>query len=176
MTEPPEDAPLDLGEGRSLQLGMLTAQDRPLIQAAMARLSPESSRRRFFAIRRRLSERELEDLTTADPDRLAVGAVARWPDGRIEGVGIARYVRIPGTTDAAEVAVTVIDDYQNRGIGRRLLQRLRQEALRRGVRRLVGRVLEDNEPMLALLQRHAAGLVSGRDGDHRLVEVPLSAS
>lgn len=171
-----DDGSLRLADGRHVTFGRLTPRSRPLIEAAMARLSPQSSRRRFFTVRHRLSDRELDDLTGPEqPGRLAIGAAARLPDGRVEGVGIARLVRTPAEPDAAEAAVTVIDDYQNLGIGRRLLQRLGREALRRGFRRLTGLVLEDNAPMLALLQRYAPGLVQTRAGEHVAVEIRLDS-
>lgn len=170
-----DDGALRLADGRRITIGRLTPRDRPLIEAAMARLSPESSRRRFFTVRHRLSDRELDDLTQPGrPGALAIGAAAHYPDGRVEGVGVARFVGAPGDPASAEVAVTVVDDYQNLGIGRRLLQRLGREALRRGVRRFTGLVLEDNAPMLALLQRVAQRLVRRRSGEHVAVEIPLA--
>lgn len=172
----PDPLPLRLADGRTIRFGGLTAASRPLIEQAMLRLSPTSSRRRFFTVRYRLSETELDDLTGPErPGRFAIGASAHLPDGRVEGVGVARFVRLPDAADAAEVAVTVIDDYQNMGIGGRLLQRLGTEARRRGIRRLSGLVLPDNVPMLALLERHARGLVRRAAGEHVAVEFPLVA-
>lgn len=174
LAVPLEDGSLRLADGRRITIGRLTGSDRPLIEAAMLRLSPESSRRRFFTIRYRLSREELDVLTGPEtPGRLALGAAARFPDGRVEGVGIARYVRVPGEADAAEVALTVIDAYQNLGIGRRLLLRLAREAFLRGFRRLTGLVLRDNAPMLTLLKRHAHGRLQPRDADLVTVDIRL---
>ena len=39
-----------------------------------------------------------------------------------EGLGVARSVRNPDRPDTAEVAVTVIDDWQGRGLGTLLLE------------------------------------------------------
>jgi GNAT superfamily N-acetyltransferase len=52
-----------------------------------------------------------------------------------EGVGVARYVRAGADPEVAEVAVTVVDDWQGRGLGRALLERLAARARREGVRR-----------------------------------------
>jgi GNAT superfamily N-acetyltransferase len=173
---PDDDGVLQLPDGRTVRIGPMGPASRALIEQAMLRLSPESSRRRFFSVRYRLSEQELDDLTGPErPGRLAIGASARWPDGRVEGVGVARFVRVPDRRDVAEVAVTVIDPYQRLGIGGRLLQRLAREAKRRGIHRLSGVVLPDNVPMLALLERHARGLVKRAAGEHVAIEIPLTA-
>jgi GNAT superfamily N-acetyltransferase len=45
-------------------------------------------------------------------------------------VGVARYVRSASEPDAGEAAVAVVDDWQGRGVGRALLNRLANRALR----------------------------------------------
>jgi len=50
--------PPRLPDGRPLFFGPVTPASRPLIERAMTRLSPETSRRRFFTVRYRLSDRE----------------------------------------------------------------------------------------------------------------------
>jgi hypothetical protein len=65
---------------------------------------------------------------------------------------VARFIRLAGRPDTAEVAIVVADDVQGRGLGRVLLQRLCAAALERGVQRLHCEVLALNEPMRALLR------------------------
>jgi acetyltransferase len=55
-------------------------------------------------------------------------------------------------SDHAEMALLVEDVYQHVGLGRLLLNRLLNEASRRGLRALDGYVLYDNQPMLQLLR------------------------
>lgn len=163
-----------LGDGRAVVLRPVTPASKPLIAAALLRLSPESSRRRFFTPRFRLSDAELDQLTNLDGlDRYAIGATVVRPDGSAEGVGIARYAREADEPRAAEAAVVVIDAYQGLGLGKLLLRRLAAAALARGIDRLRGIVLRDNDPMLGLLSRHAPGLALIRDHDHLQVEVRL---
>lgn len=170
-----DDAPLHLADGSVVRIGLVDRSARALIEQAMRRLSADSSARRFFAPRFRLSDAELDALTApAGPDRVAVGAAARRPDGRVEGVGLARYVRMRERPDTAEAAVTVIDAYQGRGIGPRLLRRLAAEAASRGIRRLAGVVLADNAPLLRLLERNGWPVVRQPEGPHLRVEVPLA--
>jgi GNAT superfamily N-acetyltransferase len=62
-------------------------------------------------------------------------------------------VRLPGNEATAEVAVTIIDDWQGIGLGRELLGRLAERAGQEGVSQLSGIVLAENRPMLRLLER-----------------------
>lgn len=166
--------PVTLRDGREVALRPVTPAAKPLIAAALARLSPESNRRRFFTLRFHLSDAELERMTHLDGiNRYAIGATAATPDGGIEGVGVARYVRLAAEPHAAEAAVAVIDAYQGAGLGKLLLRRLADAALARGVDRLRGIVKHDNDPMLGLLSRHAPGLALIRSRDHLEVEVRL---
>lgn len=165
-----------LRDGRLLGIEPITPAARPLIERAMARVSPESSRRRFFTPRFRLSDRELDALTNLDGhDHFALGAVIEGGDGAPEGVGVARFVRVPERHDAAEVAILVVDDFQGQGVGRMLLARLALAALARGIARFRGMVMSDNDPMLKLLSRYAPGLSMARVDGHLDIEVPLLA-
>jgi GNAT superfamily N-acetyltransferase len=152
----------------------VTPSARPLIEAAMAKLSPETSRRRFFTVRYRLSDDELDRLTHLDGwTAYAIAAVAHHPDGRSEGAGIARFARLAARPTVAEAAVLVVDAWQGRGLGKRLLAAIGQAALARGIDTLRGIVLNDNDPMLGLLSRHAPGLTRIDAGDHYDIEVRL---
>jgi GNAT superfamily N-acetyltransferase len=67
-------------------------------------------------------------------------------------VGVARYVRSNDDAEVAELAVTVIDDWQGRGLGRLLLTRLTDRARREGVRRFSAVVLGQNREALRLFK------------------------
>lgn len=165
--------PVVLDDGRRVVIEPVTPAARPLIERGIARVSPESSRRRFFTVRRRFSDAELDAMTRLDGwTRYALGAVATGPNG-VEGAGIARFARLPGDATAAEMALLVVDHWQGAGLGRRLLGRIARAALERGVERFTGIVLPENDPMLALLRRHAPGLALVRTGDVLTVEVRL---
>jgi GNAT superfamily N-acetyltransferase len=166
--------PFRLRDGRPVWFGPVTPAARDVIVRALARLSPESSRRRFFTVRYQLSDRELDALTILDGiDRYAVGATVRGDDGAVEGVGVARYVRTTADPQMAEVAFLVVDAYQGQGVGKALLARLAEAAVERGIRRFEGIVLPDNTPVLGLLTRHAPGTVTHRDYDFLRVDVGL---
>jgi RimJ/RimL family protein N-acetyltransferase len=145
-----------LRDGTAALIRPLLPDDRALLVEEFERLSPESRYRRFFAPLRTLSDSFLDYLTQIDyVDHFAWGALAREGDGRWVGAGVSRYVRLADPT-AAEAAVTVVDHWQGRGLGRILLDALVLEALENGITRFEGDVLEENLPMRELLRRTGA--------------------
>lgn len=172
----PERGHIVARDGRIAFVRPVTRLAKPLIRAAMAALSPTTSARRFFAVRRSLSESELDVLTNLDGhDRLALGAHAFRADGSIEGVGVARWARSGDDPATAEFALLVVDAWQRQKTGSALLRRLRVLATRHGIERLTGLVLPDNVPMLALLDREAPQHARLPGRDFLSVEIPVAA-
>lgn len=125
-------------------------------------LSPLSRYRRFSGFIQDLSDEDVTYLTDVDyHDHVAWVAVI-VDEGRAQGVGVVRYIRREDDPETAEVAVTVIDDFQRRGIGLALLWLATRSAIQRGVRCFVAYIQDDNRPMRTLLRQ--TNLVSeGRD-------------
>lgn len=170
----PLDAPFRLADGRELAFAPITPAARPLIERAMAGLSPLTSYRRFFAVRFKLSEAELEQLTHTDGvHRYAIGATVR-EGGEPSGVGVARWVRDRERPRFADLGLLVVDAFQGAGVGRTLLARLTRAALARGIDTFRGMVLVDNEPMLRLLRALSPGLRLRRVDDYYEVEAPIA--
>jgi len=165
----------ELPDGRPLRFGPVSRASRPLIERAVARLSPLTSYRRFFTVRYRLSDAELDALTNLDGvDRFAVGASIR-NGSEVDGVGVARFVRDRERPRVADLALLVVDAFQGVGVGHTLLARLASAALARGIDTFRGMVLIDNAPMLRLLRALAPGLRLARVDDYYEVEAPLVA-
>src|SRR6185369_4459759 len=97
---------------------------------------------------------DLDYLTHLDGERhFALGAITA-PDegGGLRGLGVARFVRVAARPEAAEPAITVVDEAQGKGLGRLLLARLTAAAVERGVTTFCFEVLASNEPMRALIE------------------------
>jgi nucleotide-binding universal stress UspA family protein/RimJ/RimL family protein N-acetyltransferase len=107
--------------------------------------------RRFFTTKPELSATELDYLV--DVDHQNHEAIVAIDPSSGEGLGVARYIRSNDDAEVAEVAVTVADDWQGRGLGRALLDRLTYRARREGVRRFSALVQSDNLASLGLLER-----------------------
>ncbi|MCB0875011.1 MAG: GNAT family N-acetyltransferase [Solirubrobacterales bacterium] len=137
-----------LRDGSVIELREVLPSDKDAIAGGFARLSPESRYRRFFSSLDHLSASDLAYLTEVDPrDHEAV--VALDPEGG--AVGVARYVR-GDDPDSAEVAVVVVDDWQNRGAGTALLERLTERASENGIKRFVALVLQENSEAIELFR------------------------
>jgi GNAT superfamily N-acetyltransferase len=121
--------------------------DTATVLSLFHRLGDSSRLSRFCGAKPRLSDAELEHLSRVDGDRhVLVGYV----DGDLEPAGIARLVRDGAT---AEIAVTVADCYQGRGIGTTLLAALAADARAAGITRFVATVCSDNPSILAILRK-----------------------
>jgi GNAT superfamily N-acetyltransferase len=98
-----------------------------------------------MAPKAKLAEHELRYLTEIDGiDHFAIGAIRRRLMSKDEGVGSARFVRLDDRPDAAEPAVTVVDDFQGMGLGSIMLQRLIEAAWERDIRWFCTELLAGN--------------------------------
>jgi RimJ/RimL family protein N-acetyltransferase len=149
--------------------------DEALLVAGFARLSDRSRRLRFLGLRNSLSAAELHTLTHVDHgDTEALLALSEH-DGR--GIGIAQYVRASDNRHSAEIAITVIDDWQRHGVGTELLTRLVERAAEEGIDRLTALVADDNAGAINLLRRFdPAVAVIDHDGVATEYEIMIAAS
>lgn len=147
-----------LADGTRIVLRTIRPEDASTLREEFERLSPESRYRRFFAGMQALSDATLRYLTNVDGvDHVAIVAIVEAPDLKTErGVGVARFIRVTGEPTIAEVAVTVCDDMQGKGVGRHLLLALTEAARERGVHHFRGEVLASNAPVRAILEEVGA--------------------
>jgi RimJ/RimL family protein N-acetyltransferase len=154
--------PVALRDGSKVLIRQVQPADAPLLADGFARLSDKSRRMRFLARKDRLSAAELRYFTEVDHhDHEALGALDR-ADGR--GVGVARYIRDAEDPHAAEIAVTIVDDWQGRGLGAELLARLSDRARSEGICRFSALVADDNLAMAGLLRTMSASVVARSPG------------
>jgi RimJ/RimL family protein N-acetyltransferase len=85
-------------------------------------------------------------------DHVALAFVALDEDNVGTPVGVARMIRYEDRPTAADVAVTVLDEWQGRGVATALLAELVRERPA-GVERIVTTVAADNAASLAMLRR-----------------------
>jgi RimJ/RimL family protein N-acetyltransferase len=153
----PRRPPVLLRDGSLVHIRPVQESDAPLLAEGFGRLSDRSRWMRFLMAKQELSPAELRYFTTLDHhDHEALGAVDH-SDGR--GVAIARYIRHPAEPEAAEIALTVADDWQRRGLGTELLTRLADRACQEGIRTFTALVAADNTAMSGLLDNLSAHLV-----------------
>jgi GNAT superfamily N-acetyltransferase len=156
-----------LRDGALARIRPIVPEDKDHILDGFRRLSPESRYRRFLSPIDELTPDMLSQLTELDyRDRFAYVGFALDVPGPPLGIGVARYVRLTGEPHVAEAAVTVVDDYQARGLGTLLLGALGAVALENGIERFRAYALDSNRPLQELAARlgaqthhEAAGMV-----------------
>jgi acetyltransferase len=142
------EEPLVLANGARLDLRPMRPEDGELERAFFDSLSERSRYQRFMQVLPKLSPQMLARFTQLDYDREL--ALVALHEGKFVGVG--RYApNADGET--AEFALAVADDWQGKGLGRALLERLCTAARRAGFRALYGHILPANHDMLDLARR-----------------------
>jgi RimJ/RimL family protein N-acetyltransferase len=147
---------LTLADGAEVEIRPLERSDRAALASAFARLSGRSRYLRFASPKPRLSERELDTLTQLDRHGsdalLAIDPVAQ------DIVGVARFAAIPDEPGVVDLAVTIGERWQGRGLGAAVLARLIERATDQGHLALRASALAENTRSIAMLRR--AGFVS----------------
>jgi GNAT superfamily N-acetyltransferase len=137
-----------LKDGTAMHLRPIRDGDETGLLALYDRLSPESLYFRFFAV---------PDKDTAKAAYLAHVdyqkryAIVAETAGAV--VAVARWESLAERPGHAEVAFTVADDFQGRGLGGILFRRLAVLARARGYTVFEAEVLKNNERMLRLFER-----------------------
>ena len=161
---------MTLSDGATVVIRPVYRDDGPLLARMFERLSEQSRRARFLGPSDALSEEDLDYLT--DVDQYRHDALVAIDPTTHEAVGIARYVRLPGRRELAEVAVEVIDDWQRRGVATALLVELTERARAAGIREYSALVAHNNRLMHDVLTRLGAEPVGEvDDGIEYLVDL-----
>jgi len=150
----------------------ISPADAPGLREGFARLGLQSRRMRFLSSKTSLTDAEVAYFTDVDHDKhealVAVDTVAKT------GIGVARFIRDPLVPEVADVAVTVVDEWQGHGVGSELLRQLTDLAGCRGVRRFTALVSNDNMRMRRMLARMYTDVeLVGRDAYTLSYEVPV---
>jgi len=139
-----------LQDGQRVEIRALSPEDREALEAAVDRVSPLSLYRRFFAVKTFFTEKEAQFFVDVDFKKHVALVAVIDEGGRPVIVGGGRYVLV--ANEKAEVAFTVIDTCQGKGLGTILLKHLITIARSAGVRQFVAEVLSENRPMLHVFQ------------------------
>jgi len=164
-------APIVLRDGSHVRIRQGHHADRELLVRGFERLSRGSRYRRFLTLMPELSDEMAGYLT--DIDHHHHEAMIAIDEQTGEGVGIARYVRDPQRPHVAEVALTVIDDWQGRGLGVLLLEVISARAREQGVTTFTGLILATNDEVMGLLKHLDAVRIVDCDAGSVQVEVQI---
>ena len=143
---PPIEFELD---GQSITIRPISSIDADLEVAFIDRLSPMTKHYRFFGGMHHVSAQLLKDFCDVDFDKTAAFIATTQVDGEEREIGVARYA--PASSDSArEMAITVADNWQHKGLDSLLAKHLIDFAKSRGIRKLYSIDLADNANMRRL--------------------------
>lgn len=166
-------ARITLADGAEILIRPIGPDDKERVREGFQRLSPESRYRRFLTAAAHLSDEDLAFLTEVDHHRHEALIAIDVATG--QGLGVARYVRVAGQRDTADVAVAVVDDWHGRGVGGALMRELSGRALEEGIRRYTALVAADNRRVVDLLARLGAVRRASADASTIEFEIPVPA-
>jgi RimJ/RimL family protein N-acetyltransferase len=153
-----------LPDGARVLIRPIRPDDKALLADGLRRLSPQSAQRRFLTPKRSFSRAELRYLTEVDGRDHVALVVEYLADPVRRLIAVGRFVRLQDDPEAADVAFTVADDWQGRGVGSLLGEKLAAEARLLGIRRFTATMASDNVPahrlmakLTAQLEQHHAG-------------------
>ena len=143
-----------LRDGTPALIWPLLPTDAEMLRDVFRRLSPESRRHRFLQVLDQLDDSMIRRLVDSvdGVQHIALLLIVLPPGGQEEPAGVARLLQHSDDPAAADIAVTVVDEWQRRGAGAALASAL-MERRPAAVTRLHTVVEADNRGSLTLLSK-----------------------
>jgi len=162
---------MELPGGVLATIRPIRPEDAAIESAFVHGLSEQSKFLRFMFGLRDLTPGMLSRFTQIDYDReLALIAVIDTPEGE-QQIGVVRYTTLPDE-ETCEFAIVVGDDWQGKGLARRMFTRLIEAARHRRLKVMTGMTLRENTRMIDLSR--SLGFVTRTDADDpELVQMTL---
>ena len=146
--------------GQAVTIRPIRKTDTTIEAAFIRKLSVQSKHYRFFGGVKELSATEIRRFCDADgPDAMAFIATVQDAGCEVE-IGVCRYAP-DSKADVREMALTISDEWQHKGLGKLLMQHLISSAKHYGVRQLYSSELADNTMMRELANE--VGMSVSRD-------------
>ncbi len=149
-------------DGMEITVRPIKPEDADLEVEFVRGLSAETKYYRFMNTMRELPPAMVARLTQIDYDREMAFIATIMVEGAEKEIGVCRYAVNPDG-ESCEFAVVVADDWQHRGLARRLMGVLIDTARSRGIAYMNGVFLANNERMLKFVQ--SLGFVLSNDPD-----------
>jgi acyl-CoA hydrolase/GNAT superfamily N-acetyltransferase len=152
-----------LDDGTQVSIRPMHPTDEPAVRELFYNLSQQAIYYRFMSHLKRIPEQRIQNFVYVD-HRNDVAIVAYLPEAHGDEIlAIGRYYLDP-TTNRAEVAFTVRDEWHNRGIGSFLLRYLINIARRNGISGFTAEILTENKAMQAVMQKTGHAARTRREG------------
>lgn len=161
-----------LKDGTVIRLRPLRASDEPRLRDMFRRCSAETVHSRFQATVRSIGHADLQQFMDVDYRTSYAQVVMVGDPGSGQMIGLAEYHLIP-ETGMADVAFTIEDDWQHRGIGTILLRDLMDVACSNGVAGFLADVDVRNAPMIKVFHRCGHEVHSSMENGTYHLEIPF---
>jgi GNAT superfamily N-acetyltransferase len=158
----PQGNRVTLADGGEIVIRPIAPGDREELAAGFRHLGALTRYRSLGEPGTSLTPRQLASLT--EIDHSSHEALVALDTATGEGVGIARYVRHRDDPAWAELACTVTDTWQRRGVGSALMDRLAARARAAGITHFLAHAVVGDEPARRLLGHVANHITEQRDG------------
>src|SRR5437899_5669569 len=130
------DSEIRLKDGTEVHVRPIRPEDDRVLMESFRRLSPQTVYQRFFT--------NMAEMTPAMARYLAnahyVNRMALIAETGSEFLGVARYERTEDP-DVVELGLVIVDEWQNRGLGRIMLREILEVAKKNGIHRFRADVL-----------------------------------
>lgn len=133
-------------DGKSITIRPIKMQDAQLEHDFIDQLSPETKHYRFFGAIKNVSDKVLKSLCDIDGKNSMAFIATEQVDGKEIEIGVCRYV-LSENPDIHEMALTIADKWQHKGLGKLLINQLTSYAKSHGVKTLYSVELADNPYM-----------------------------
>lgn len=157
-------------DGSVVHIRPVTADDTEQLRAMHRRMSPESRYLRYFSAVGEISDSQLRLMTDVDYSS-RVCLVAQRGEDLVAAGSYYTDAQKPGS---AEVAFSVQDDQQRRGLGSILLEHLAAAAQECGIGRFTAEVLGENKKMMSVFLE--AGYAVNREYSSGVVDLTFDIS
>ena len=155
-------------DGTTVTIRPIKPEDAELEVDFVRTLSAETKYYRFMNTMRELPPAMVARLTQIDYDREMAFIATLTVEGVEKEIGVCRYAVNPDG-ESCEFAVVVADDWQHRGLARKLMGVLIETARSRGISFMNGVFLANNERMLKFVQK--LGFVLSNDPEDSSVKL-----
>ena len=149
-------------QGPLVTLRPIRPEDASIERTFVENLSAQSRQYRFMNALRELTPTMLARFTQIDYDREMAFIATTQDEGAERAIGVVRYITNPDG-ESCEFALVIADEWQRRGLGRRMMTLLIEVARARGLREMIGHVLAENRGMLGLSE--SLGFVVGKSSE-----------
>ena len=130
------------------------------------RLSSETKHLRFLAGVRELPAQEFAHFCDVDMKHSMAFVATVRQDGREVEIGVSRYAR-NSHRDVREIAVTIADGWQHKGLGASLMNALIQTARTQGIKQMYSINLSNDTAMSALAKELAMSSIRDPSDPHQ---------